>query len=91
LGDGLPLLRELTRRSCDYLGFVRNWRSMLAYGVPSANPIGPQTGLRTTLVGGGATAGQVIADGPANPQIDVGGYPPACALGPVAPLGAATR
>ncbi|MEA2168463.1 MAG: phospholipid/cholesterol/gamma-HCH transport system substrate-binding protein, partial [Solirubrobacteraceae bacterium] len=46
--DGLPLLDELHRRRCDYLGFARNWRSMLGYGVPGTNPIGPQNGLRVT-------------------------------------------
>lgn len=83
LRGGKPLLAELDRRRCDYLGFVRNWRGMLAYGVPGGHPIGPENGLRVTLVGGKGTAQQVIGDLPVKTTDDIGAYPKDCALGQV--------
>lgn len=91
LRGGLPILVELSHRRCDYLGFVRNWRGMLAWGVPGSGPIGPQNGLRVTLVGGKGTAQQVVGDLPVQTTHDVGAYPAYCGLGQVAPLAGGHR
>jgi virulence factor Mce-like protein len=91
LSNGLPLLGELTRRRCDYLGFVRNWRSMLGWGVPSSDPIGPESGLRVTLVAAKATVQQAVGDLPVATTHDVGHYSVPCALGQVTPLGGGSR
>ncbi|MCW3038905.1 MAG: Virulence factor Mce family protein, partial [Solirubrobacterales bacterium] len=89
LRGGLPVFAELDRRRCDLLGFVRNWRSMLAFGVPGSHPIGPVGGLRVTLVGGKGTAQQIVGGLPAAGTSDVGHYPAYCGLGQVTPLGGA--
>ncbi|WP_050897236.1 MlaD family protein [Patulibacter medicamentivorans] len=92
LRGGLPLFAELERRHCDLLGFARNWRSMLAYGIPSPHPIGPQNGLRVTLVASQATAEQVVGDLPAiGDRSKIGAYGKPCALGPVIPLAGGSR
>lgn len=91
LHNGLSTLAELDRRSCDYLGFARNWRGMLAFGIPSNNPIGPQTGLRVGVTGEAQTANQIVADVPAVGPARPTRYPRPCALGPVTPLAGGSR
>jgi phospholipid/cholesterol/gamma-HCH transport system substrate-binding protein len=91
LTDGLPIFGELDKRRCDFLGFVRNWRGMLAWGTPGDNPIGPIGGLRVTLVAGKGTAQQLVGDLPAATTHDVGHYPAYCGLGQVAPLAGGSR
>lgn len=44
------ILRTLGDYGCDYLGFVRNWRSTLAFGPRlSGGPIGPATMIRVQI------------------------------------------
>lgn len=81
LSRGLPLLRELDRYGCDVLGFARNWRSMLAFGIPGEHPIGPINGLRVQPV----VSDEAAADLP-RLRPDPVGYPQPCQLGPVPPL-----
>jgi ABC-type transporter Mla subunit MlaD len=50
LTGNLPFLNGTARARCDVLGWLRNWHSMLAWGVPSKDPIGPQTALRSNTV-----------------------------------------
>jgi virulence factor Mce-like protein len=47
--NAAPMLRTVGDYGCDYLGFVRNWRSSLAFGPKLAGPLGPATMLRAQL------------------------------------------
>jgi hypothetical protein len=50
LRNSVPGLRELGRRGCDFAAFARNWRSMLAFGIQSDDPIGAINVLRLSFV-----------------------------------------
>jgi phospholipid/cholesterol/gamma-HCH transport system substrate-binding protein len=50
LTNALPALDTLAARSCDILGFARNWRSMLAWGTGGGGAIGPSNVFRAAPV-----------------------------------------
>lgn len=57
-----PVLRTLGDYGCDYLGFVRNWRSTLAFGPKlSGGPIGPATMIRAQVALTGDAPGDTSA------------------------------
>jgi ABC-type transporter Mla subunit MlaD len=41
LDHALPILTSVGARGCDFLGFVRNWRSLLGYGQAGGGELGP--------------------------------------------------
>lgn len=63
LGDSVPTLRTLGRYDCDVSGFVRNWHSMLSYGVPGGGEIGPLNFIRYELVATDETLARPDDDG----------------------------
>lgn len=61
-GSAAPILRTLGDYGCDYLGFVRNWRSTLAFGPRlSGGPIGPATMIRAQVALTGDVRGDTSA------------------------------
>jgi virulence factor Mce-like protein len=67
LDHALPILTSVAPRACDFLGFVRNWRSLLGYGQASGgNPIGPSNYV---MVGAAVNADMLGPSAPKPPSL----------------------
>jgi hypothetical protein len=76
----LPVLKELGPRGCDILGWARDWRSFLGYGVQGAGgEIGPLNNLRFELIASGESVGTY--QGQTHPGIGANPYPAPCEAG----------
>jgi virulence factor Mce-like protein len=81
LRDSLPSLRVFDVHRCDLVGWAKNWRSLLAYGVPGGDErLGPLNLLRIESLGSGET---LAGGGEALPRDPVASnaYPAPCQAG----------
>lgn len=81
LRDSVPTLRVFDVHRCDLIGWAKNWRSLLAYGVPGGDErLGPLNLLRIESLGSGET---LAGGGEALPRDPVASnpYPAPCQAG----------